>query len=95
MPKIIFGNPYDNFHRFSEISTAFYFERFGKIGFIDEILSIYRRHDKGLISAATPSNMLKQKIGVREIALQVMDDKYKNQFQKIIDNLKYELNNYG
>ncbi len=39
--------------------------------------------------------MLNQKIVVREIALQVMDDKYKNQFQKIIDNLKYKLNNYG
>ncbi len=72
-------------HRLSEIPLAFYLERFGNIGFIGEILSVYRQHENGVWSGADKIRRLESGLNVRLNALAVCSKKYQRALKNIIE----------
>lgn len=70
--------------RFSEISSAFFIERFGTIGFIDKIQSVYRQHSNGIWSGSCKREQLKHAYLNRLTALLACQDKYKENMSKYI-----------
>ena len=72
-------------HRLSEIPLAFYLERFGNIGFIGEILSVYRQHENGVWSGADKIRQLESGLNVRLNALAVCSKKYQRALKNIIE----------
>lgn len=79
LPEILYKD------RLSEISLAFYLEKFGKIGFISEPLSVYRQHVNGVWTGADRKKQLQSGLQCRQTAYEVCRDKYKAQLKKIID----------
>lgn len=72
-------------HRLSEIALAFYLERFGKIGFIKENLSVYRQHTNGVWTGADKLKQLESGLAVRLNALAVCNIKYRRALKNIIE----------
>lgn len=72
-------------HRFSEIALAFHLDRHGLLGFLDEVMSVYRQHERGVWSGASPQMQLIGGRQTREIAKAVARDVYKAPIQAIID----------
>ena len=81
--------------RFTEIGCAFFIEQKGPIGFLPDIMSVYRLHESGVWSACDRQRQLESAIRVREVALQVCAPKYKDRIQAIIDGLKKKLKELG
>ena len=79
LPEILYKD------RLSEISLAFYLEKFGKFGFISTPLSVYRQHASGVWSGADRKKQLQSGLQCRQTAYEVCRDKYKPQLKKIID----------
>lgn len=79
LPEILYKD------RLSEISLAFYLEKFGKIGFMSTPLSVYRQHASGVWSGADRKKQLQSGLQCRQTAYEVCRDKYKPQLKKIID----------
>lgn len=77
-------------YRVNEIAIAFYFEQFGKIGFIDEVLSVYRQHANGVWTGSSLKDQLNSGLKTREILKEICASKYKSKIQEII-NEKYLL----
>ena len=67
-------------NRLSEIALAFYLERFGLIGFIQEPLSVYRMHGQGTWAGADRLHKLRQKRLCREAAMAVCLPEYQPDF---------------
>ena len=78
-------------NRLSEIALTFYNEKKGKIGYISDIMSVYRINENGVWSSASKLDKLKQKKMVREQALDVCADYYKEEFKSIIDKIDSEI----
>lgn len=74
--------------RFNEIALAFYLERFGAIGFINEAMSIYHQHENGVWSGSNRKEQLRGGLEVREMVLDLAHPKYREKILDIID-LKY------
>jgi len=78
--------------RINEITVAFHMERYGKIGFLPEVLSVYRQHRSGLWSGANKEEQLESGLQVRLMTLKVADKKYQTKIMEIIEkNYKNEL----
>ena len=74
--------------RFNEIACSFYIEQLGPIGFLPDIMSVYRLHDHGVWSACDKAKRLESAIKVREVALAVCAPKYQSRMKAIIEGLK-------
>ncbi len=74
--------------RLSEIGLFFYFEKFSKIGYIPQAMTVYRQHKGSVWSGASEEDKKRQKIRVREVALAVCRKEYKKTLEKIIAQLK-------
>ena len=77
--------------RFTEIGCAFFIEQKGPIGFLPDIMSVYRLHENGVWSACDRRRQLESAIRTRDVALQVCAPKYRERMQAIIDKLKAQL----
>ena len=71
--------------RLNEIAMAFHFEKFGKIGFIDETMSVYRQHSQGLWSGSDDIRRLKSGLKVRQMVKDIARPKYRGFIEKIIE----------
>lgn len=71
--------------RLSEIALAFYMDRFGGIGFLSEVMSIYRLNEKSVWSGAAMASKYQQAINVRQAALRVARPIYRSVIQEHID----------
>lgn len=71
--------------RFNEIAVAFYLERHGKIGFINEALSIYHQHENGVWTGSTREQQLKSGIETREMVADVAHPRYRSSILDIIE----------
>lgn len=71
--------------RLNEIAISFYMVQKGKIGFMEQPLSVYRMREDSVWTGAKMINKLKQGLTCRQMSLAVCADKYKPTLQKIID----------
>lgn len=70
--SILLGLPSSIYHpRLSEIALAFYLDQTGKIGFIDEVMGVYRLNPSSVWTGADQMSQLKQAIDTRAAALAV------------------------
>lgn len=72
--------------RTNEIAVAFYFEKHGKIGFINEVMSTYRQHADGLWTGSDRASQLKSGLKAREMAKKAAAKEYKEKIEDIIAN---------
>ncbi|TSJ62000.1 glycosyltransferase [Starkeya sp. 3C] len=79
LPNVLFR------HRLSEMGLAFYLDRFGAIGYLNQPMSVYRQHPQGVWSGATEEMKLSSGRQVREVAKIVARERYKAQIQAILD----------
>lgn len=63
--------------RLNEIAMTFYMDRLGKIGFIDEVMSIYRLNSASVWTGASQEARLEQAIAIRENAMRVARPEFK------------------
>ena len=77
-PDIMFNE------RFNEIAVSFFMEKYGKIGYISDILSVYRLHEAGVWSAATELDKLISGCKVRKMAFNVARKVFRDKLQSII-----------
>lgn len=84
-PDVLFSS------RFNEIACAFYVEKVGPIGFLPDVMSVYRIHDHGVWSASDRAKQVESSIKAREVALAVCAPEYRTRMQGIIDKLRAEL----
>lgn len=72
--------------RMSEISLAFYFDSIGKrIGFIDEVMSVYRLNSTSVWNGASKISKLEQGIAIRETVLRAARPEYRASIRKSIE----------
>jgi len=71
--------------RLSEIALAFYLENFGKIGFIQEVMGVYRQHSAGVWTGSDRRAQLESALNIRRAAKQVAREEYKEKIQRVID----------
>ncbi len=71
--------------RFNEIALAFYFERHGKIGYLNEPMSIYHQHPAGVWSGSSKKDQLTSGLATRQMVLDVADPKYAPTIKAIIE----------
>lgn len=62
--------------RFNEIAMAFFFERFGPIGFIKQAMSIYHQHAGGVWTGLPREAQLRSGIESRQMVLEVADSRH-------------------
>lgn len=72
--------------RFNEIALAFYLERHGKIGFLDEVLSTYHQHENGVWTGSSREQQLRSGIETREMVVDVADPQYRGAILDILEN---------
>ncbi|MDD3687968.1 MAG: glycosyltransferase, partial [Bacteroidales bacterium] len=72
--------------RINEIAIAFYFEQFGKIGYINEALSVYRQHENGVWTGCSLRDQLTSGLETRKIVKEICAVEYKDKIQKIIED---------
>lgn len=78
--------------RISEISLAFFFDRIGKkIGFLNEVMSVYRLNPSSVWTGASEMSQLKQAIAVREGAWLAARPEYRTTIREHIDVRKAKL----
>jgi hypothetical protein len=78
--------------RISEISLAFFFDLIGKkIGFLNEVMSVYRLNPTSVWTGASEISQLKQAIAVREGAWSAARPEYRGTIRKHIDERKAKL----
>lgn len=78
-PPVLFEN------RISEIPVAFYHDNHGRIGYLDEPMTLYRQHPAGVWSSSTAANQKRSGRETRRVAKAVARDIYKNDIQRVID----------
>jgi glycosyltransferase involved in cell wall biosynthesis len=79
LPPIIFEG------RINEIAVAFHLEQQGKIGYINQTMSVYRQHTQGLWTGSDETEKIISGLNTRKMVLQVAHPKYKEKIQQIID----------
>jgi len=77
--------------RVNEISLSFYIEQKGAIGFLPDIMSVYRIHGGSTWSTVSKADKIRSAIRCREVALQLCAPAYKARMQAIIDGLRRSL----
>lgn len=80
MPDIMFKT------RLNEIAVAFHVDKFGKIGFIKSLMSVYRQHSNGLWTGSQKIAQLRSGLTAREMARAVAADEYLSAIDNIIDS---------
>ena len=78
--------------RISEISVAFHFEKFGKIGYINNPMGVYQQHENGLWTGADEESQAKMWLETRRIAKKIARDCWKDSIESIINN-RIKMNN--
>ncbi len=81
MPTILYEN------RLSEISLAFYLETKGYIGYIPEMLSVYRVHSAGEWSGASVIGKRLQERFCRVVARMVCRPEYRAEFSRLVSGI--------
>ncbi len=71
--------------RFNEIAMAFFFERFGTIGFMKEAMSIYHQHAGGVWTGISREGQLRSGIETRRMVLDVADARHTDSIRHIIE----------
>jgi len=77
--------------RLNEIAVSFYMDRIGKIGFLSEVMGIYRQNAASVWTGASRVSQLQQAIAIRENALMIAKPTYKAQIQVHLDEKKAQL----
>ena len=77
-PELIYEN------RINEIGVAFYLEKVGPIGFIDEVMSVYVQHGKGVWTGSDRKQQLESGLRTRQIAMIMADAQYHESIDKVI-----------
>lgn len=75
----------------TEMAVGLHAQRYGKVGFINEKMSVYRQHPGGLWSGKDPRRAMEYRIKARETMLEVAPDVYKPAIQRIINKFQLEL----
>jgi len=77
--------PYEAYtHRLSEITVAFFLEKFGPLGYINEPLTVYRHHGDGTWSGLNVQDKLRSAMEIREVVKFVASTKYRDAIQSVI-----------
>lgn len=71
--------------RFNEIAMAFFLERHGPIGFLDEVLSIYHLHASGVWTGSGRRKQLESGLQTRRMVLDVADPRYAAGIEAVIE----------
>jgi len=77
--------------RLNEIAVAFYLDRIGKIGFIDEVMGIYRQNAASVWTGADQASQLQQAIAIRESALRISQKIYRPKIRERLEEKKSQL----
>jgi hypothetical protein len=77
--------------RFNEIALAFYLERLGPIGFINQVMGLYRLNASGVWQGSNQISKLEQSIQARESALHVAAPRYRPAIRQRLEEKKKEL----
>ena len=77
--------------RVNEIAVAFCLERQGPIGFLQDIMSVYRLHAGSTWSTADKLKKMQSAIRCREVALELCAPQYKERLREIIERLRESL----
>ena len=75
----------------TEMAVGLHAQRYGKVGFINEKMSVYRQHPGGLWSGKDPRRAMEYRIKARETMLEVAPDVYKKRIAEMIATFKSEL----
>ena len=70
--------------RINEIAVAFYLERYGRIGFLNEAASVYRMHGAGVWSGSDRRTQLEGGLAARQMALKVAKPEHRSAIESII-----------
>ena len=71
--------------RFNEIAVAFFFERYGPIGYLNEELSIYHQHAGGVWTGISREAQLRSGLETRQMVLEVADARHAERIREIIE----------
>lgn len=71
--------------RFNEIALAFFFEQFGEIGFLKEVMSIYHQHAGGVWTGSSLEMQLRSGIDTRQMVLDVADVRHAAAIRQIME----------
>ncbi len=77
--------------RLSEFALAFYLERKGPIGFVNEPLAVYRQHAGGFWSGAGDLSKLNQRLVCRETAMRVCAPEHREIFALAISRIAADI----
>ncbi|RQZ28611.1 glycosyltransferase [Burkholderia sp. Bp9017] len=72
--------------RFNEIAMAFFFERFGQIGFLKQEMSIYHQHEGGVWSGMSREAQLRSGLEARKMVFEVAHDRHKAKIRQIMED---------
>lgn len=73
--------------RLSEIALAFFFDKFGSIGFIEIVGAVYRQHNAGLWTGADINQKKRMMIDARVAAYSLSSDKWRSELKDILKKL--------
>lgn len=73
-------------YRFSELTLAFYFLRFGLIGYLNKPSSVYRKHDNGVFSGADIDSQLYSKYIIRLETLLACPEAYQEKLYRYYES---------
>ncbi|MEE4377976.1 MAG: glycosyltransferase [Candidatus Competibacteraceae bacterium] len=76
--------------RLNEIAMAFYCERFGEIGYLEQPMSVYRQHAGGLWTGKNKIDQLKSGLIGRKLAYKLASHQYRPLIKKRIE-MDYEV----
>ena len=85
LPSIVFDP------RLNEITLSFYLDRLGKLGFIDNVMGVYRLNPDSVWTGASQISKLKQAISIREKALCVAKPAFRPIIQGRISEKRQQL----
>ena len=76
-------------YRLSEIGVAFFLDRKGSIGYVDEHLTTYRVHESGVWSGLSPADQLRSARRIRKVLLETARPEYLDDIRRVIEE-KYD-----
>ncbi|MEE4211430.1 MAG: glycosyltransferase [Parvularcula sp.] len=77
--------------RLNEITVSFYLDRIGKIGFLDEVMSVYRQNSTSVWTGADQASQLRQAIAIRESAMRISRAIYRSTIRERLEEKKAQL----
>ena len=85
MPGFLFES------RINEIAVAFHFDRLGRIGYLDEAMSVYVQHAAGVWTGASQAEQLSSSIESRKQAMRAADPRHHPALRQIIAEREAQL----